>query len=289
MAKHEKAKTGQGILWIAAANFDSWMRSPRTLLMFLFIMAICYLQMCGYKMTLDATGYAVHYGETMFYEFNFGCNMPMTTALFLVMVSELPRKIPFQQYALVRSSRWRWAAAQILYCFMMVAAMLLLIFLFISIFSLPLLTQGSGWSDTLRLAQGLIEPEQALIEEYIRSQFTPLQALALAVIPMFCFWFVMVLVILFCGIWGKPVLGVLLYAFIMYAHVTIYFEFFPIPLSMPMHFSKLTSIVAGCEGEEVNKLLRVIGGYVVLLAGMIMAILASAKRVELKYYAENKM
>lgn len=289
MPKHEKTKPGQGILSIALANFDSWMRSPRTLLMLLFIAAICYLQMCGYKMTLDATGYAVHFGETIFYEYNFGCNMPMTTALFLIMVSELPRRISFQQYALIRSSRWRWTVAQILYCFMMVVAMLLLIFLFISIFSLPLLTEGSGWSDTERLAQGIIQPQEAMIEEYIRNQFSPLQASLLAAIPMFCFWFVMVLLILLCGIWGKPVLGVLVYAFIMLAHLTIYFEYFPIPLSMPMHFATLTNIVAGHEGKEVDELLSVTGGYMVLLAGIVIAMLASTKRVELNFYAENKL
>ena len=85
----KKERFGQGILSMALANFDSWVHSPRTVLMLLFIIAICYLQMCGYKMTLNETGYTMHMGETLFYEFNFGCNMPMTTALFLIMVSEL--------------------------------------------------------------------------------------------------------------------------------------------------------------------------------------------------------
>ena len=74
----KKERFGQGILSMALANFDSWVHSPRTVLMLLFIIAICYLQMCGYKMTLNETGYTMHMGETLFYEFNFGCNMPMT-------------------------------------------------------------------------------------------------------------------------------------------------------------------------------------------------------------------
>ena len=140
----KKERFGQGILSMALANFDSWVHSPRTVLMLLFIIAICYLQMCGYKMTLNETGYTMHMGETLFYEFNFGCNMPMTTALFLIMVSELPRKIAYQQYSLIRSSRWKWMVAQILYCFMMVAAMVALILICIAIQALQVVTPGTG-------------------------------------------------------------------------------------------------------------------------------------------------
>lgn len=89
----KKERFGQGILSMALANFDSWVHSPRTVLMLLFIIAICYLQMCGYKMTLNETGYTMHMGETLFYEFNFGCNMPMTTALFLIMVASCREKL----------------------------------------------------------------------------------------------------------------------------------------------------------------------------------------------------
>lgn len=289
MPETRKARPGQGILSMAAANFDAWMRSPRTLVTLLFIVAICYLQMCGYQMTLEKTGYTMHFGETLFYEFNFGCNIQVTTALFLIMVSELPRKISFQQYALIRSSRWRWTMAQILYCFMMVVAMLLLLLLFLSLFALPLVTEGAGWSDTGRIEQGLIQPEEALIEAYIRNQFSPPEAFMIALIPTFCFWFVMVLVILLFGLWGKPVFGVLVYAFVMLAHVTIYFEYFPTPTSMPLHFATLRDLVKGCEGREIAGLMKVIGGYMVLLAGLVITMLVRARRAELNFYADNRL
>ena len=168
----KKERFGQGILSMALANFDSWVHSPRTVLMLLFIIAICYLQMCGYKMTLNETGYTMHMGETLFYEFNFGCNMPMTTALFLIMVSELPRKIAYQQYSLIRSSRWKWMVAQILYCFMMVAAMVALILICIAIQALQVVTPGTGWSDIIRIAEKAIEPEEALVAQYFESIYT---------------------------------------------------------------------------------------------------------------------
>lgn len=287
MPKGEKAETRLGVLSMALANFDSWIRSPRTVLMLIFVVAICYLQMCGYKMTLDNTGYTMHLGETLFYEFNFGCNMPMTTAIFLIMVSELPKKIPFQQYSLIRSSRWRWTLAQILYCFMMVLAMLFLILLCITIFAMPLVIPGNGWSDIIRLSQGIIESEEALIDVYIMNEFGPWRALFVAAIPMFCFWFTMVLIILLFGIWGKPVWGVLAYAFIMVAHVTIYFEYFPINIVMPMHYGTLQNLTAGHQGFELEQLTKVIIAYIILILSLITTMLLSVKKTDLSIYIGN--
>ena len=284
----KKERFGQGILSMALANFDSWVHSPRTVLMLLFIIAICYLQMCGYKMTLNETGYTMHMGETLFYEFNFGCNMPMTTALFLIMVSELPRKIAYQQYSLIRSSRWKWMVAQILYCFMMVAAMVALILICIAIQALQVVTPGTGWSDIIRIAEKAIEPEEALVAQYILNQFTPFTALLLAILPMFCFWFTMVLVILMFGVWGASVVGVMVYAFIMVAHVIIYFEYFPFPMSMPMHFSTLRDIVSGLEdGMQLQEVARVMGGYAALIAGIIAVMLVNVKKVDMSFSNEK--
>ncbi len=288
MRERGRARPMQGVLAMAAANFDSWLHSPRTIIMLVFIAAICYLQMCGYRMTLEETGYTMHMGETLFYEFNFGCNMPMTTALFLVMVSELPRRIAFQQYALVRSSRMRWMAAQVVYCMMMVAAMLLLILLCITLLALPLITPGTGWSDAQRIAAGVIEPQEALIEPYIMARFTPATALLAAMLPMMFFWLTMVLVILLFGVWGAPVVGVVAYRFIVVAHVTIYFEYFPIPMSMPMHFATLRTVMSGYEGEEMRRLVGVAAGYLALIAALVGAMLLRVRGAELNFYAENR-
>lgn len=286
---NRERKVGQGVFSMALTNFDSWLRSPRTILMVLFIAAICYLQMCGYKMTLERTGYTMHLGETLFYEFNFGCNMPMTTVLFLIMVSELPRQIAFQQYSLIRSSRGKWMIAQIVYCLMMVVAMMLMLFVFLLVMALPLVTPGGGWSDAERIAAKIIEPEDALIEKYIMERFSPATATILAMVPIFLFWFTMVSTILFFGVWKPPVLGVLVYAFIMVAHVTIYFEYFPFPISMPMHFATLQNLTNGYEGQEIGEIVNAFKGYGVILVSLISAILISAKRVELTFDNENKV
>lgn len=287
MRDERKSAPCQGILSMALANFDSWLRSPRTMLMLLFIAAICYLQMCGYEMTLVETGYTMHMGETLFYEFNFGCNMPMTSVLFLIMVSEVPRQIAYQQVLLIRSSRHRWMAAQILYCIMMVVSMLLLL-ICISLMAIPLVTAGTGWSDTVRIASGQIEPYEALINEFILENFFPFSALLLSFIPIFCFWLTMVFVILLFGVWHAPVFGVLTYAFLMVANVTILFEAFPFPLILPIQYATLDGIIAGQTGLEVTHIVKTIGVYIFIILGLITGMMLSSKLIELNFHAENK-
>lgn len=288
MCEKKKAPLGQGVLSMALANFDSWLRSPRTILMLLFIAAICYLQMCGYEMKLTETGYTMHLGETLFYEFKFGCNMPMTTVLFLIMVSELPRRIAYQQYSLIRSSRCRWMAAQLLYCLMMVVAMIALIALFIALMALPLVTHGNGWSDAARIASGEIEPYEALISEFILNNYTPFTATLLAMIPVFCFWLTMVFVILMFGVWGSPVFGVLMYAFLMVANVTILFEAFPFQLILPIQYATLDNIISSYDGKEIQQFLKVMGVYAALIVSLVAVMMISVKRVELNFHAESK-
>lgn len=239
-------------------------------------------------MTLVDTGYTMHMGETLFYEFNFGCNMPMTTVLFLIMVSELPRQIAYQQYSLIRSSRCRWMAAQLLYCLMMVASMILLILVCISLMAIPLVTAGTGWSDAVRIASGQIEPYEALINEFILNNFSPFTALLLSLIPVFCFWLTMVFVILLFGVWGAPVFGVLAYAFLMVANVTILFEAFPFPLILPIQYATLDGIISGYTNLEVTRIVKTVEVYAALIIGLIVMMMVSAKRAELNFHAESK-
>lgn len=74
MCEKKKAPLGQGVLSGALQTLIRGSVLPRTVLMPVFIAAICYLQMCGYEMKLNETGYTMHLGETLFYEFKFGCN-----------------------------------------------------------------------------------------------------------------------------------------------------------------------------------------------------------------------
>lgn len=288
MAKGKIRPSARSLLSIAGANLDSWVRSPRTLLMLLFVFAMCYVQIRGFGVTLDRVHFTMHFGETLFYELNIGCNMPVTSILFLITISELPRRISFQNYSLIRSTRRRWLNAQILYCLFMVFIMIILMVLCVSAFSVLITTPGEGWSDTERIANKIILPEEALIESYIRERFTPLTANLIALLPIFLFWFTMVMVVLFCSLIGAPIVGVMLYAFLLTANVTILFEAIP-GLSLPMHFATLKNITAGYKNAEMLHLIQTLCGYFFINILLITAMHLRIRFVDLNFYADNRL
>ena len=269
-------------------NLDTWLRSPRTILMAVFVMAECYLQAHSYGMMLDARKLTMHYGETMFYALNRGCNMPLTSIVFLMMVSEIPRRIPFQHYALIRCSRAMWLLGQIIYCLLTVIFMLVLIILCFSLFCVPFVTHGTGWSDITRLAEGM-DIRETLIPGYIlQGGFTPLSASLAAILPLFFFWFTMVLVILFFSLLEAPMIGIATYAFLLLANVSILYEVIP-GFRTPIHFATLDNITSAVFEKKMVFFARVIAIYAIIDLALIALMTWQVRRTELNFYAANQM
>ncbi|MEA4929105.1 MAG: hypothetical protein VB104_10585, partial [Candidatus Limiplasma sp.] len=143
-----------------------------------------------------------------------------------------------------------------------------------------------GWSDTLRIAQGL-EPELAYVPEWIRIHFSPIQALMIAIVPIFLFWFTMVLIILFFSLLGAPIIGLALYSTILFSSVIVLFEDLP-GFFMPMQYSTLLKIVYGFEDQLQARLLTTFGVYVALIGILMAGVFVTAKHAELPTYAQNK-
>ncbi|MEG0494032.1 MAG: hypothetical protein RR696_12635, partial [Clostridia bacterium] len=101
---------------MAAANFDSWIHSPRTVIMAITIIMLCLLEMMRQADALNSTGVFFNTLESVYLLFSGNLSIVMASALFFVMVSELPRKISFQNSMLIRTTRKRWLLSQILYC-----------------------------------------------------------------------------------------------------------------------------------------------------------------------------
>ena len=280
-------KTFRSVWAMTAANLDAWLRSPRTLLMVLFVVAICYLQGQGVARTLADTGRSLHFGETLFYELNFGAGVNMTSILFLMMVSEIPRRIGFQNAMLIRATRMKWLASQLLYCLLAALFMLLFVTFWIVVFTLPAVTPGSGWSDAQRALASGIEPHDALISPIIRASFSPFAACLIAMTPLLLFWFTMVCVILLFSLFGASIAGVLLYVFLLVANVTVLFEVFP-GMSMPVHYATLRGIFAVFNYEELYGFRRTVMGYGVLIAALIGIMALRVKSTELVFTAAQK-
>lgn len=138
----------------------------------------------------------------------------LTSVTFLIMVSELPRRIPFQQYTLIRSTRVRWIVAQMLYCLLLVVLMLVVLIALTALMLIPVVVQGKGWSDNVRIAAGEM-PELSYVSAWIRQNLTPIQTSLLSIVPIFLFWLTMTWSILLCGLLGYGPQGVILYSVVL--------------------------------------------------------------------------
>jgi len=273
---------------MARANFDSWMHSPRTILMLLFVVGLCYVVCGSHIRMLRATTYEVHWDETLFFILSRGSNITMTSILFLVTVSELPRRMGYQYNMLIRSTRNQWLYSQIFYCLWMTLCMIVLVSVCAAIFIIPGVVPGSGWTDDLRIAQGIISPDQALVPAFIRENYTPLAAYLLALVPMFLFWIAMVFVVLLCSLLGAPILGVLVYALMLVANVVFMVEAlgnFP----MPMYYSTLINITAGWPGMEFTKISEALSGYGIAIMALVACMTLRIKWSDLEFNAEQRM
>ncbi|MEG1968047.1 MAG: hypothetical protein RR085_10870 [Clostridia bacterium] len=244
-----RKKSTRAVSIMAWANFETWLRSPRTILMALFTLAICYIESSMYGKTFQSFGHIPHWDELFFYAFVDGCNMRTTSVLFLITMSELPRKMAYQYQHLIRTHRIAWIKAQLLYCFWAVLMMQLAMAFCMGIFSIPYAASGFGWTEPQLVANGLLLEEECAIPLAVSTSMSTLTANLLAQIPIFCFRLIMVSVILLMSLYGQGVLGVLIYAFILMANRTILVEAF-YGIVLPTHFATLGGIVSTFEAHE---------------------------------------
>lgn len=142
-----RKSTSHAVATMARANLESWMGSPRTILMALFIFAICYIESGDYGLAFASFGHMPHWDELLFYAFVYGCNMRTTSVLFLITISEIPRRMAYQHQHLIRAGRTAWVKAQLLYCLWAVLFMQLLMALSMSLFLIPYTAPGWGWTE----------------------------------------------------------------------------------------------------------------------------------------------
>ncbi len=251
---------------LLGGQMSDWLHSPRTAIMGLAILMLTYVYTRSYNGMLENSALTSHAGEAFYVYLStaFG-NVTLTSALFLIMISEIPRRIPFQNVMLIRSSRLKWLRSQILFCFAVVALMMALMIVFSMALTIPYLSPGSGWSDLERIAA---DPDAALsvqlVPEYIRA-IPPFQASLVAAAILFAFWFTMTLVILLCSLAGRPNLGLTLYVFLLVLHVTVMWEYLPPGLRiMPVNFSTVAGVASLYPDHELEAISIVLMAYAAL-------------------------
>lgn len=249
-------------------QMSDWIHSPRTIIMTVIILLLTYLYANGYKGMLESSNLTSYAGEAFYVYLSSGFgNITLTSALFLIMVSEIPRRIAFQNDMLIRSSRGKWLRSQILFCFVVVVLMIVLMSIFSMALTTPSLSPGTGWSDLDRIAADPdVAFEMQLVPEYIRS-IQPWQASLYALAILFAFWFVMVQVILVFSLAGKPNFGLILYVFLLVLHVTIMWERIP-GFRSPANYATLSAVASLYPDEELKKTPIVLAVYAIVSLGL---------------------
>lgn len=285
MHKH-LIKYTKSIFVMAKANFDSWMHSPRTWIMLAFVITFCYIVTNSFIHGVEGLGYKLHFGESLFYMLYNGCNITMTSILFLITVSELPRQIGFQYDMLIRSTRIQWLISQLVYCLWMALCMLVLTVFSVSLFIFPTAQHGQGWSETTLIASGSLQGHEALIPAFIRHSFSPQIACLYAMLPMLLFWLAMVFVILLFSLLGVPLVGVMTYGLMLVANVVFLVETFG-GFPMPVYFATLSNITSGWPENELVKFAEAMVGYGATILALLTCMFIRVKKTELTFHFEE--
>ena len=133
-------------------HWSLWVHSPRTVIALAFVAMMTIMFTRAQHLLYEASGYALHLGEMVYASVNQGFHLLNTSIGFLVMISEIPKRIAWQKYALIRQSRGRWLISLVAFCAMISALFLAAMLLSAALCSAPYAAPGGGWSDLERLA-----------------------------------------------------------------------------------------------------------------------------------------
>ncbi len=270
------------IFTMASANIDTWLHSPRTVLMIVFAVLLCLLEVRNTTTLLSQNGITLYWSEVSYKFLEYGVNILMSSILVFVMVSELPRQLPYQNYMLIRSNRRQWLTAQILYSLCIVLAIMLLLIICVQLFSIGHVDFKAGWSDTARIAKDETLEYAGAVPKYVREHFSPVTAIFYAALPLFFFWFSLALIILLCSLLGSQFVGLVICAFLLLAH---FVGSYPFPY--PINFTIVQELNPDIHGPERYRI--TVAVYIALNAIMILAMYLRVSRTDLVFYAENKL
>lgn len=271
--------------WISAClhgHFVLWTHSLRTICAVIFILLMTYMLTMSTGNSVGRQQIDVHMGETLFSYANSGFNLIMTSAALMVMMSDLPKRVSYQTYAIVRLSRIKWLLSLIVFSVGTVLIFTVLMLGFSALFSLPFIAPGRGWSDLERLAE---DPSYINEVQYVASYIKvlqPAEACILAVTILVLFWISMAFVILLFSLYGASNVGVVFGVFVLSLHITILFESLP-AIKLPGHFATLGAIVSQVEENKLQYVEKVIGGYILLDVFLILLMIVRVKNMDIRF------
>ena len=270
-----KRRRGAMLLW---GDFRLWIGAPRTSWMILPILLLCVLQVVqGWKGPLrDETLFPL---EVIIDHFYGGFNLMMSSSIFLLGCSEIPKRIPWQQQMLIRASRRSWLLAYIGQCLLMVLVTIAMMIAITLLLSIGHMRPGNGWSDLERIAREEILPAESIMPPFLVENMTPLQGALMCLAPLTLFWFSMLLVILLFGMTSKPHAGLMICAFAVLSHVCLLVDDGWMAVFALFRYARLSGMDLARYG--MTYFWKAMIGYAALDLGLIAIMTVMVKRMDL--------
>ncbi|MGM9600151.1 MAG: hypothetical protein ACI3W5_01020 [Faecousia sp.] len=283
----ERAK--KNTKWLGASvygHFSLWAYSMRTILMTMFILLMTYMLVRSMENSISVNHFDVHMGGVLFSYAYEGFNMIMTSVAFLVMMSEIPKRVSCQNYTILRLSRGKWLISLVAFCISIVFVFIILMFAFSAILSLSFVKPGTGWSDLERLAldENYIY-ELQFVETYIRM-LDPTVACALAASIIFLFWSTLAFLVLLFSLWNMQNFGVVFCVSLLLLNITILFENLP-GIKLPSHFATLSAVSSQVYEHKFGFIAKVISGYLLLDTVLLLLMATRVRRMDIQFVGKE--
>lgn len=204
MAKKTRLSDALGV---ARLSLSAWADSPRAPFVLAAMAMMCFGALHELGNTARTLGYTISVAEAPLFVFHRQTLLAGT--LFLLLMTDLPRKGRAQNYQLIRTDRTGWLLGQVGYCFVMVAAFMAIMIAFSLLLALPFMQFANIWSDTIRETELFVPPSQAVFPLASRQAMTPMGALALNTVLCGSYWLGLSFFILLGGLLGQSLYGII--------------------------------------------------------------------------------
>lgn len=257
------------------ADFTSWLHSSRVIVSLCCLVVYCLiLTSQSLVSTVNGTKVYLSLQEKVYLQMCHGFNQ-MGSLLYLLMISELPRRTSFHYYTSIRTRRWKWLLSQLAYIALIAAFILIMMTILYSIMIAPGTPVSDRFTDDIMIEQGLYSEEDGIIRTEIRRSFTPFIATMWAAIPVFLFWCIMGYTVLMLSLLGYPLAGPSLFGFILMGLTNVNWEAAPEWFHLPIEYANVSAIRAHPYLDSIAGINQVnlwLLGVTLLLAGIMLII-----------------
>ena len=197
---------------IAGYNLRDLLFSPRTVMLLVAAWMLTVVRIFGLVRTAAFYDMTMNVSEVTFFYAFMGFHTMMCGMIFFVMISEIPRRISFQQYALMRSGKLAWLNGQVLYCLgtvLIYAGAMVLFSLLAACWRAPM---GFGWSGAFRLPDVRVAFP---VPDWMLEKWTPITATLYSLVLPMLLWLTVTMVMMTFGLCGMPKAGFFLISFLL--------------------------------------------------------------------------